>query len=794
MAIWALCLVSETALAYEEVGTGRLRLRFDKGKGQSSLFYGGELIAYRVAEFEVRTLAGQQAGRSIPGLWQATADIQVRGSTLALKGKDEQGNTYEIRMTIEGDETLAIDAEMTPGNSWRSGKVQFNLGRFVADWLIGREIHSKASVLSETTTLIPVAPLPMESRYIVQDAEQISLNANIFDLDIASRKESKISMADLRSTGWDKRGSFLYYSSRIALLPAKAYKYSYRVQFRPPSEATKPVPQQSSDIGTPLRRKLHATTHENISKVIPIRAQLLEISRPFQKDLALFKRYIKALVENGANTIVFYHRPEHVSMLRNRVGSDNDWTYQELKELRDFAITIGAKPVPGMTTHFSAKDFPKIVPSNAPTDSFYCISAKEAYETLFGLYETLLELYPAELLLIGHDEIKNIMSCARPGETPAKLFADDVNKIRNWLAQRGVRAALWGDMLLDHGAWEDKVGSAHSLSPIFGNANLAPAIDLLFKDIVIIDWHYEFRTSYESIRYFRNKGFSVWGATWYDVYAADSMVDSLRRYEGQGVLGTDWGFWRTFSPAATTLFPIRSAALMGVKAEPEELVADLAEKIREPIATDKYIPIAIMSGLNANTMDHTALDGHGCFDLGPTLDLRNLPVGLINLRGIEFNILPANKDNMLCSMSKGRSIAQSNRIAIAPARYRYLAILHASHIANPQMRPRKIGAYRIYYSDGNEAEIPLYEGVNVTDFRSSASVRQNDWGFGVGIQYLLRAYPGYFFQSRSGDPLNTQVIVWKNPYGDREISSIELSVASLDTRVAIGSFAISGAK
>lgn len=697
-------------------------------------------------------------------------------------------------MAIKSDETLEIDAEMNPGNSWISGKLQFNLGRFVADWLIGREIHSKASELSEKTTQIPVAPLPMENRYIVQDAEQIALKANVFDLEIASLRESKISMADLRSTGWDKRGSFLYYSSQIALLPAKAYKYSYRVQFLPPSKTSEPVPQQSNNAGTSLIRKLHATSHENSSKAIPIRAQLLEISRPFQKDLALFKRYIKALVENGANTIVFYHRPEHVSMLRSKVGADNDWTYQEVKELRDFTTSLGAKPIPGMTTHFSAKDFPKIVPNNAPIDSFYCLSVKEAYETLFGLYETLLELYPADVLLIGHDEIKNLMSCARQGGSPAKVFAEDVNKIRNWLARRGVKAALWGDMLLDHGAWENQVGSAHSSSPIFGNANIAPAVDLLSKDIVIIDWHYEYHTSYESLRYFRNKGFSVWGATWYDVYAADAMVNSLRQYGGEGVLGTDWGFWRTFSPAATTLFTLRSAALKAVKSEPVELVADLAERIREPLGIEEYKPIVIMSGLNANTMDLNALDGKGCFDLGPSLDLRNLPEGSIKLRDIEFNILPANKLNILCSMNKGSLIGQTNRISIAPARYRYLAILHTSHIANPQMRPRKIGSYRIYYADGKEAEIPLYEGVNITDFRSSVSVRQNDWGFGVGTQYLLGAYPGYFFQSRSGDPLNTQIIVWKNPYGNREITSIGLSAASLDTHVAIGSIAISGVK
>ena len=46
-----------------------------------------------------------------------------------------------------------------------------------------------------------------------------------------------------------------------------------------------------------------------------------------------------------------------------------------------------------------------------------------------------------------------------------------------------------------------------------------PAIDLIPKDIVLCDWHYETRyagepATYPSVRYFQEKGFRVWPSGW----------------------------------------------------------------------------------------------------------------------------------------------------------------------------------------------------------------------------------------------------------------------------------------
>ena len=79
---------------------------------------------------------------------------------------------------------------------------------------------------------------------------------------------------------------------------------------------------------------------------------------------------------------------------------------------------------------------------------------------------------------------------------------------------------MWGDRLIDanvmkYGKWEASENGT------------APAIDLIPKDIIICDWHYEQRTDYPSVRYFQEKGFRVWPAGWNNVEATQGP-DRLR--------------------------------------------------------------------------------------------------------------------------------------------------------------------------------------------------------------------------------------------------------------------------
>jgi hypothetical protein len=70
------------------------------------------------------------------------------------------------------------------------------------------------------------------------------------------------------------------------------------------------------------------------------------------------------------------------------------------------------------------------------------------------------------------------------------------------------------------------------------------AIDLIPKDIIICDWHYGRRDSYESTPMFLQRGFRVWPASWRKPDAAKALIDYSRTFNNPkmvGHLNTTWG-------------------------------------------------------------------------------------------------------------------------------------------------------------------------------------------------------------------------------------------------------------
>ena len=155
--------------------------------------------------------------------------------------------------------------------------------------------------------------------------------------------------------------------------------------------------------------------------------------------------------------------------------------------------------------------------------------------------DELIDVFEADALHVGLDEVFLLGEddCPRcRGKDKAVLFARAVNDYHDHLVgKRKIEMLMWGDRLIDaskynYGKWE---ASAN---------NTAGAIDLIGKDIIICDWHYELRDAYESVPMFLEKGFRVWPASWRKPDAARAFVDYSRRFDNPRMLGhlnTTWG-------------------------------------------------------------------------------------------------------------------------------------------------------------------------------------------------------------------------------------------------------------
>jgi hypothetical protein len=115
-----------------------------------------------------------------------------------------------------------------------------------------------------------------------------------------------------------------------------------------------------------------------------------------------------------------------------------------------------------------------------------------------------------EVFYIGDERCPR---CA--GRDRAELFAGEVTLIRNHLASSGVELWIWGDRLIDGkttgiGMWEASMNNTHR------------AIDLIPKDVVINDWHYE--RPDPTAPYFAVKGFNVVTCPWHDADVAAAQI------------------------------------------------------------------------------------------------------------------------------------------------------------------------------------------------------------------------------------------------------------------------------
>ncbi|MGL6227417.1 MAG: family 20 glycosylhydrolase [Thermoguttaceae bacterium] len=175
----------------------------------------------------------------------------------------------------------------------------------------------------------------------------------------------------------------------------------------------------------------------------------------------------------------------------------------------------------------------------------YCPLHPDVHAVVFSLVDEMMTAFEATDFHGGMDETFYIgeEQCPRcSGKDKAELFAGEVNKIRDFLAEKGHRLWIWGDRLINGkesgvGEWEGAYNETDR------------AIDLIAKDVFICDWHYE-RPELTSVL-FAIKGFDVVSCPWKKPEPAASQIrdmiafrEQVNRRMGrhfQGVIQTVWG-------------------------------------------------------------------------------------------------------------------------------------------------------------------------------------------------------------------------------------------------------------
>ncbi|NOR75163.1 MAG: family 20 glycosylhydrolase, partial [Draconibacterium sp.] len=180
----------------------------------------------------------------------------------------------------------------------------------------------------------------------------------------------------------------------------------------------------------------------------------------------------------------------------------------------------------------------------------YCPLHPEVHGVVFDLVDEICDVFETDAFHAGLDEVFYIGydDCPRcQGKDKAELFAGEVTKIRNHLKENNRELWIWGDRLIDGkttgiGLWEGSYNNTHR------------AIDMIPKDVVICDWHYE-RPDPTAVL-FAAKGLSVLTCPWRNTENALEQERMLRDFiagatremqpKYKGMLQTVWGSAKGF--------------------------------------------------------------------------------------------------------------------------------------------------------------------------------------------------------------------------------------------------------
>jgi len=172
----------------------------------------------------------------------------------------------------------------------------------------------------------------------------------------------------------------------------------------------------------------------------------------------------------------------------------------------------------------------------------WCSQNPEVYKIIFPLMDEIANAFQANVFHVGMDEVFIIGDKSCPlchDQDPAKLFADCVNQLHQHIVvERKMQMLMWGDRLLN--AWA--MGNHMYEESMNGTW---PAVDLIPKDIIICDWHYDYHTNYPSVPFLLGKGFRVWPSGFQPLDAAKqfSQFSLAQREHNQNVIGylsTTW--------------------------------------------------------------------------------------------------------------------------------------------------------------------------------------------------------------------------------------------------------------
>jgi len=414
----------------------------------------------------------------------------------------------------------------------------------------------------------------------------------------------------------------------------------------------------------------------------------------------------------------------------------------------------------------------------------YCPSNPKSYELLFEVYDEYIDLLKPKMIHIGHDELfAPIGLCPRCGNKDiGERYGEDVKRIHDYVAPKGIQLALWGDMLLqsvrgkglheEHAPDGWKYYSAGGMTP-------EQVERLIPKDILIFNWFWDERNAERSEAELDEMGFK-------QIYG--NFAPSIRNYASRSkrstIIGGAPSAWFATNEIGfgkdlmADLLGTSNILWTGKVADGKELSGQIqamlpAIRVRfrgqpPPSQTEtSFAEIKINSSFNMESTEPK---------LG--VDLSGMKTGAVSLGDVSFDLSESGAKKAILVAADGKQtsgLPQEADIRVGEDATS-LIFLHAAARRAANLESYRLiwdqkdtadmlGWYEVDYEDGFVTSIPIRYGVNIAEWNWEKRDSSRDYAYGAD------AVP---MGGSETNPITFFAFEWVNPRLGKVIKEVRL--------------------
>ena len=294
---------------------------------------------------------------------------------------------------------------------------------------------------------------------------------------------------------------------------------------------------------------------QDIDSKLPIRGFAIEA--PSQRGVDMFVRFVdEELAPAKINLLILRVDWNYAYELHPELRDENPLTKADVDKLVDVCRKHGIRLVPQVNllghqswakeTYALLREYPQFDENPSVKTEYYtkwpnpyglycksyCPLHPDVHKVVFEVVDEICDAFQADAFHAGMDEVFYIGEDECPrchGKDKSELFAGEVTAIHDHLAEKGRRMMIWGDRLLDGrttglGEWEASYNDTWR------------AIDMIPKDVLICDWHYE-RADLSAV-YFAMKGLPVVSCGYRDPEISVQQVKDMIKFRSQAADAT----------------------------------------------------------------------------------------------------------------------------------------------------------------------------------------------------------------------------------------------------------------